>query len=214
MDQIEKTFITNKLVSNLQRAAGLVTPEERYRTYQEAAALIAVLLKNSKPLSEYRSMYPGTLFREATNGLDVFPPRFDRQSRAEAISWRNMLLSDGLGELTLFRVWYASGGYVEYTGESDASKVLDRLIADYSGNWKVFRATGTDFINLVRLAVLDVTTINPEPPTIDDRIAEAQQIAESFATTIKERYPFEVIIVRIPFNAPVGNTNEIRVVKR
>lgn len=213
MDQIEKTFVTSKLVSSLQKAAGIVTPQERYQTYQEATALIAVLLKNSKPLDEYRRMYPSIEFRETPNGIDVFHENANRLSRAEAISWRNQLLADGLGELSLFRVWYIAGGFVEYVGESDQSKVIGRITADYSGNWKVFRADNMT-INLVRIAVLDVTTVNPGPPTIDDRIVEAEQSAESLATTLKERYPFEVIIVRIPFNVPVGSATEIRVVKR
>ena len=46
MNQIEKLYITSKLVNALQEAANVVTPEERYAIYQESMRLIAVLLKN------------------------------------------------------------------------------------------------------------------------------------------------------------------------
>jgi len=197
MNPIEKAYITGKLISALNEAAGLVTPEERYAIYQDSMRLLAVLLKGSKPLSEYRTIFPGVLFVEAINGLDVFPPDNTTMSRIEALDWRNRLLSEGLGELTLFRVRYAGGGFVEYAGESEESMVLDRLVTEYGSSWKVFRHTN-GVINLLSLTAM---------PTVD-----AETIAESLSTTIKTRYPFEVIAVRIDTNDSDGR--QVKVVKR
>lgn len=197
MNPIEKTYLTNKLVGALLDAAGLVTPEQRYAIYQDSMRLLAVLLKNSKPLSSYRDLFPGVLFVEAINGLDVFPPDNASMSRIEAIDWRNRLLAEGLGQLTLFRVRYAGGGYVEYSGESEESMVLDRLVTEYGSSWKVFRHTN-GVINLLSLTAM---------PTVD-----AETLAESMATTIKTRYPFEVISVRIDTNDSDGR--QVKVVKR
>lgn len=196
MNPIEKTYITSKLISALNEAAGLVTPEERYAIYQDCMRLLAVLLKGSKPLSEYRTIFPGVLFMEAINGLDVFPPDNTTMSRIEALDWRNRLLAEGLGELTLFRVRYAAGGFVEYAGESEESMVMDRLLAEYGSSWKVFRHSN-GVINLLSLTKM---------PTVD-----AEQLAESLATTIKIRYPFERIAVRIDTND--GDGLQVKVVK-
>lgn len=215
MNQIEKTYITNKLVDSLNEANGLIEPEQRYAIYQDAARLIAILLKGSKPLSEYRTMFPELRFTEETNGIDVWPPAYSSLSRREALDWRNRLLHEGLGSLSLFRVRYAIGGYVEYTGESEESLAYDRIAVDYGDNWKVFRTESTGPINLVRrLPVDNVPTDPPTPPTIDQRIVDAEQQAENLAALLKSRYPFEIIIVRIPLRAPIGTLNEIRVVKR
>jgi len=197
MNTIEKTYLTSKLINALNEAAGLVTPEQRYAIYQDSMRLLAVLLKNSKPLSAYRDLFPGVLFVEATNGLDVFPPDNTSMSRVEAIDWRNRLLAEGLGQLTLFRVRYAAGGFVEYSGESEESMVMDRLMTEYGSSWKVFRHSN-GVINLLSLTAM---------PAVD-----AEAIAESLATTIKTRYPFEVISVRIDTNDSGGR--QVKVVKR
>jgi len=198
MNQIEKLYITNKLVDALNEAANIVTPEQRYAIYQDAMRLIAILLKNSKPLSVYREeLFPDVTFLESTNGLDVFPPDNANISRVEAIDWRNRLLAEGLGQLTLFRVRYAAGGFVEYSGESEESMVMDRLMTEYGSSWKVFRHSN-GVINLLSITAM---------PAVD-----AEAIAESLATTIKTRYPFEVISVRIDTNDSGGR--QVKVVKR
>lgn len=216
MNQIEKLYITSKLVNALQEAANVVTPEERYAIYQESMRLIAVLLKNSKPLSIYREeLFPDVTFLESANGLDVFPPDNANMSRVEAIDWRNRLLAEGLGQLTLFRVRYSNGGYVEFAGETEESNAYDRIVLEYTESWKVFRTERTGPINLRRrLAVDNVPTDPPTEPTIDQRIAEAEQQAENLSKLLKSRYPFEVVIVRIPLREPIGTLTEIRSVKR
>lgn len=209
MNQIEKTYITNKLVDALNEATGLVEPEQRYAIYQDAMRLIAVLLKGSQPLSVYIAMFPELRFTEETSGIDVWPPAYSSLSRREALDWRNRLLHEGLGGLSLFRVRYAAGGYVEYAGESEESQAYDRILADYNATWKVFRPESTGFINLVRRLPVDIAI---DPPIETPEAAERQ--AESLATSLKAKYPFEVIIVRIPLSAPIGTLTEIRVVKR
>jgi len=198
VNNTERQFITYKLVDKLNTAASLITPEERFRLYSEALELISILKKGSKPLSEYRILMPQVEFIEAENGLNVIDINYNNMSRREAIDFRNKLLDLGLGELTLFKVYYANGSFVAYDGESDESEVIDALVLQYGNSWKVWRTLSTNVINLVCKStyLLDGAT----------------ELAESLADSVKSRYPFEVIVVRVPVKE--SEQTEVKVVKR
>lgn len=198
MNDLERTHIHNKLKNLLYQAWGA---ENSHELYLECKTLLEILIRDAQTLDQFRAKYPKLKIVDRSepgqepvnNWVEVTPPGVNRVTRQEAIDIYFRLRADGFGSHFRFRVYYAYGAHIDFL-ESEENNVIPNLLADYAGTnqWKVFRNTSNHTVNLV--AKFELATIE-----------EAQDLAESIATRVKEQYPFEVIVVKV---------GEARVVKR
>jgi len=198
MSDRERTHINNKLKDKLNQAWGA---ENSHEVYLECQTLLEILIRHAQPLSYYRAKYPKMRFVDrmevepVNNWIEVTPPGVNQVTRQEAIDIYNRLLADGLGTKARFRVYYAYGAHVDFA-ETEEGNVIPNLLRDYSTNWRVFRNTENQTVNLIFKETIDTE--------------DAQTLAESMATRIKEQYPYEVIVVRVP----TLDGSEVRIAKR
>lgn len=200
MSDLERTHIHNKLKDLLYQAWGA---DNDHELYLECKTLLEILIRDAQTLEDYRKKYPKLKIvdrREpgqepVNNWVEVTPPGVNRVTRQEAIDIYFKLRADGFGSHFRFRVYYAYGAHIDFL-ESEENNVIPNLLADYSINWRVFRNTENHTVNLI----------------LKEAIAteDAQTLAESMATRIKEQYPYEVIVVRVP----TLDGSEVRIAKR